>query len=337
VKYPTHVIGPDGQPDLLCYHRLTAGVGDWRTYFDDDHELNAVAKMVREGFVLLPLDDRRDPDADWEDEPEKFGIDPIDELAGDGGAIFFSPGAAPDLRWGGHRPALSTYPGVAFRLSTLLEYGPTVYRPTDAQEIYNPLIFALENAASVPFHTGAEAALEAGADELFRLARKFYDYPIDNPQIFTRAMLMDGGAFAPPVLSDNAREALVAAFLASVHQLGDIYHDWARGDETPTEAQLREQAKDAITNLYQSTKFAYRESSRTSEVVLFPTEGLPLAVGEFMFFKDRMVSLVDGGAPAESALGGLSGPGGYLIARRVRGARVGRLRPRGIPARRRYG
>ncbi|MCP4244662.1 MAG: hypothetical protein GY772_29315 [bacterium] len=324
MKYPTHVIGPDGQPDLLCYHRLTG--------LEPYTRLPAVAEMVREGFVWRPAGDRGGADDDWEGGPERFGRDPIDELAGDGGAVFFSPGAAPNLQWGGYRPPLCRFPGVAFRLSTLLQHGPTVFRPRDAQTVYNGLLAAVEEAAGVPLplRVGGGSPpdrLQVGP-QVFEAARELYDAPIKNWVEFTK-LILSGGWPEPPPYPPNPRvmESLVDAFEQSV---------WEYNDEPEkSEADIRQAADEAISELYGAAEGAYLSHSDTQEVVLFPREGLPLAVAEFMFFDDRMVSLVDGGAPAESALAGLSGPGGYLIARRVRGARVGRLRPRGIPARRR--
>ncbi len=349
-KYPTHVIGPDGQPDLLCYHRLTGMTPSSPHDVPKGAALRDVAEMVREGFVLLPAVDRGDPDDDWEDEPEKFGLDPIDELAGDGGAIFFSPGGAPNLQWGGYRPPLRRFPGVAFRLSTLLQHGPTVFRPRDAQTVYNGLLAAVEEAADVPLPLRAgggcpPARLQVGP-QVFEAAREFYDAPIKNWVEFTK-LILSGGWPEPPPYPPNPRvmESLVDAFEKSVWEYDEaggyiretFYDEPEKSEDEPekSDADIRQAADEAISELYGAVEGAYLSHSDTQEVVLFPREGLPLAVAEFMFFDDRMVSLVDGGAPAESALAGLSGPGGYLIVRRVRGARVGRLRPRGIPARRR--
>lgn len=109
----------DGDP--LIYHRLTSLRAG---------SVQEVKALIKRGFVLTPFDDRGE-------DSEMVGLDPIDLAAGDGGAVFCTP-FAPVGNVAG-KPGMRRSPGVAFKLSTLLECCKCSARPTDLQLFYNAL------------------------------------------------------------------------------------------------------------------------------------------------------------------------------------------------------
>lgn len=318
MKYPTHVTLPDGSIDLLCYHRLTG--------LQASTALMDVAYLVRKGFTLLAPEYRRDEEGNI---PETFGVEPVDRLAGDGAAVFFTPVAPVSIVWGGGR-RIDRYPGVAFRLSTLLRLSEVVtYRPADAQTVYlqglseyKDLVDSLPSV-SREFADAGWLAESGQGGEFFEEIRRQFEMRISTSKDGERIL---AGGEVPP--KQNAKR-LVAGFLETIDPV--LEEAAMAGEDVEGERfeMIKEFAQRAAATVLGAIEGAWGEVSDTQEVVAFAEGGIPLAEAEFMFNNERVVALVDRGAPAEAGLEGLSDVR-YLTSPRVHNARARTPRLRGV-------
>lgn len=210
----------DGDP--LIYHRLTglaaqmapnkAGQGD-------------AAYLARTTTRLVPWESRTDPD-DPDEPAELYGLDPLDVAAGDGGAVFFTPGKPVNVQW--VKKSIHTAPGLAFRLSDLQALGQVTVRPTDLQTYYHR-VFA--------------ADLSAG-DDVVRRDLNVYD------QLDAYSPLSDALSLIRTEIEEtNAREAV----LAVLRNRADNYNRPANGSLDTADFKRRlDQAVDGMLDFVQN-------------------------------------------------------------------------------------
>ena len=276
MRYPSFDNG-----DPLIYHRLTA-LGRRR----EARGIEAVRALIAQGLVLTPFEDRSEDESG-----EMHGIDPIDIAAGDGAAVFLSPfSPVGDHAW--QKPWVKNAPGVAFRLSDLLELGKVSVRPSDFQAEYIQITAheGVENAKREMEHqveVWDQPGMMEALSDAFALVRQAETY--EARDAIMAIARNQAGMFAevdPKAFLEPARAAAERAtqfiedFLPRPEESEDDDEYW---DDTVTE--LTESIVDAVV-----TAFGMWESptvSKHAEVLFWGP--LPLSKAAILFDTTQIV------------------------------------------------
>lgn len=299
-RFPTY----DGDEPLI-YHRLTGLRGDRRD----------VLRSIEQGFTLVPFDERGEG-------AELLGLDPIDIVAGDGGAVFctaIAPYNPPGMLGAGHT-SMRTAPGAAFRLSDLLKLAEVSVRPCDLQTYYMRAVTAGDfDVAWTLMHRQVDdvyssiSVLDPLSDVLRLIRESVETYDAEQA---VRAII-EGAADVFDAFRDSAkvpaslRKELLRAAESATRFLEDFIDEEAvteKWGESDTLDNVIEGAKGALVDdieeavLHANQEWGATGIDKKHEVLVWGS--IPLSLAVLVFDNDGWVARRDG-VSAENGFRGI--------------------------------